>query len=144
MCKMLGFAELWAEDKAYKDNAGSRKIHFITSSKFASAWQISSLALACNKIVYKPDGEYMKSPYQELVENNSEWDLVTSPHPNNATNDAVVLSAVNDIDDQNDNHTKLQQKEEIKVEQGKLLMNHKFNYSVLLFTSTRFNVLTIN
>ena len=86
----------------------------------------------------------MKSPYQELAENNSEWDLIASPHPNNTANDAVVLSAVNDVDDQNDNHTKLQQKEEIKVEQGKLQINLKFYYSVLLFTSTRFNVLTIN
>jgi len=38
----------------------------LTSSKFASAWQISSLALACNKIQYKPDGEYIKSPFTEM------------------------------------------------------------------------------
>lgn len=39
--------------------------YILTSSKFASAWQICSLALACNKIVYKPEGEYIKSPFQE-------------------------------------------------------------------------------
>ena len=43
--------------------------YILTSSKFASAWQISSLALACNKIVYKQDGEYMKSPFQEITSN---------------------------------------------------------------------------
>jgi len=42
----------------------------LTSSKFASSWQISSLALACNKIEYKDDGEYVKSPFQDLNSNN--------------------------------------------------------------------------
>ena len=37
----------------------------LTSSKFASAWQISSLALACKKVHVLPDGEYIVSPFQE-------------------------------------------------------------------------------
>lgn len=44
--------------------------YILTSSKFASAWQISSLALAWNKIIYKPEGEYIRSPFQELNSNN--------------------------------------------------------------------------
>jgi hypothetical protein len=40
--------------------------YILTSSKFASSWQISSLALACNKILYTPEGEYIKSPFQEI------------------------------------------------------------------------------
>jgi len=45
--------------------------YILTSSKFASAWQISSLALACNKIVYKSDGEYIRSPFQEISGNEN-------------------------------------------------------------------------
>ena len=37
----------------------------LTSSKFASAWQISSLAMACKKLRVLPDGEYIVSPFQE-------------------------------------------------------------------------------
>lgn len=70
--------------------------YILTSSKFASAWQISSLALACDKIVSKKDGEYMKSPYLDLNENSSQGSHITSPQLNNEENNEVKSLTVND------------------------------------------------
>lgn len=57
--------------------------YILTSSKFASDWQISSLALACNKIEYRSDGEYMKSPFQEI----SSGDTPLIPNESNPRQD---------------------------------------------------------
>jgi len=38
----------------------------LTSAKFASAAQMISLAQACNKLIYKPDGQYIISPFHGI------------------------------------------------------------------------------
>ena len=62
----------------------------LTSSKFASAWQISSLALSCKKVVVLPDGEYVVSPFQEASpkEEGKEEETKESPHSGRASKPA--------------------------------------------------------
>ena len=44
----------------------SHESSILTSAKFASAAQMISLAQACNKLIYKPDGQYIVSPFHGI------------------------------------------------------------------------------
>ena len=66
-------------------------LYILISSKFALQWKISSLALAYNKIVYKPGGVNVKFPFQELTENSTENVLNYKSHQNETTNEAIEL-----------------------------------------------------
>ena len=58
---LLNYEQKVKHLKTFEDH----EAYILTSSKFASAWQISSLALACNKLRVLSDGEYLVSPFQE-------------------------------------------------------------------------------
>jgi hypothetical protein len=94
--------------------------YILTSSKFASAWQISSLALACNKIIYKPEGEYIKSPFQELNANNPAG-LPTQNSPQGGAPDEASLVSYSNLqaqkaEEQSEHDQKV---EEEKNDQGR-------------------------
>ena len=96
--------------------------YILTSSKFASAWQISSLALAWNKIVYKPDGEYIRSPFQEMIANNPTGIQGNGSQQSPQLNEALVLSAVNEVAKEENSDVDPPQVEESKEEQGNIFL----------------------
>lgn len=51
--------------KHLRDNP-AHESSILTSAKFASAAQMISLAQACNKLIYKPDGQYIISPFHGI------------------------------------------------------------------------------
>ena len=107
--------------------------YILTSSKFASAWQISSLALAWNKIVYKPDGEYIKSPFQEMIANNPTGISMNGPQQSATINEALVLSAVDEVaKDESSDNPEPPHIEESKEDQGSLC--RLFFVSLILHT----------
>ena len=50
----------------------SHESSILTSAKFASAAQMISLASACNKLIYKPDGQYIISPFHGISKHISD------------------------------------------------------------------------
>ena len=94
--------------------------YILTSSKFASAWQISSLALAWNKIIYKSDGEYIKSPFQEITPNNPAGLPITNPqHTINLNEISAISSNEQAIATPAQENKSNNEQEEVKDEQSK-------------------------
>lgn len=56
---MLNYEQKIKHLKENPEHEGS----ILTSAKFATSQQMISLAQACNKLVYKSDGQYLISPF---------------------------------------------------------------------------------
>lgn len=73
---MLNYEQKIKHLKEYPDHEGS----ILTSAKFASSQQMVSLAQACNKLVFKTDGEYIISPFigvtKHIIENQENQDSI--------------------------------------------------------------------
>jgi hypothetical protein len=84
----------------------SHESSILTSAKFASAAQIISLAQACNKIIYKPDGQYIISPFhgisRHLADNNGDGQIMNSTAANSAQH-AMISAAATSSEGNNQN-----------------------------------------
>jgi hypothetical protein len=84
----------------------SHESSILTSAKFASAAQIISLAQACNKIIYKPDGQYIISPFhgisRHLADNNGDGQIMNNSAVNHAQQ-AMISAAATSSEGNNHN-----------------------------------------
>jgi hypothetical protein len=84
----------------------SHESSILTSAKFASAAQIISLAQACNKIIYKPDGQYIISPFhgisRHLADNNGDGQIMNNSAANHAQQ-AMISAAATSSEGNNHN-----------------------------------------
>ncbi|CDW74769.1 UNKNOWN [Stylonychia lemnae] len=75
----------------------------LTSAKFATAQQMISLAQACNKLVYKNDGQYIISPFIGVTRHILESQDSPDTMPNNSSSSAPLQGSSRSNDSQNGN-----------------------------------------